>query len=983
MVRKEATKGQEEVMPLLKDAKKGDGKEEKKAARDDAGEAKRTKAAAAGQAGQKTKAPSAKEERKDAVAQKQDTPAAFTAPSQSTQSMSPEVKELYPPDKIKVVSLNDIMDVSNSQSFSKAQYVRTDDGKAVAIKEQNEPQKAVLDQQLFDKQFGYRRVDLTLGRKVHWHFKQVLKWRKVDWAHFFMGRVPITKWLPSYNWLNDLKVDVLGGVMLSIMSLPQGLAYGYLVGVPPIYGLITATFGPLVYTIFGSSRHNSPGCFAIAALMVGGVVEQFAHVESAEDPIINSHHSNICCKSASSVIEVDAAISVTSSITFLVGLWQIFFGLLNAGLLAVWLSDHLVQGLTSGAAVHVFTSQLKAMTGVDGVPPTSEPFGLIKFYLCFFRRLRTIKLPCVIISLIGNFLLLLSSYFIDPILKKWTNLKFPMELFLVAFSILLVFLSEGTRYQINVPVVGKVESGFPSPQVPSFDLVSELVWHGISIAIISFVIHIALAKLVSKKFHYEIDVNQEWFALGAMNTISSFFGCFVGGSSIGRTMTLVKFGTTSQLSTMVCCFIMVGFVYGAGAFIYHLPKAVLACIILCAMKDLYIQLFRGFGLCRQSTVDFMIFFVTLVSVVLINVNTGLIIGIVFALLTVVFRTQWADSTCMGRIPGTSDFKGLGHYRSAEEIPGIKVFRFDAPLYFANAELFILSVHNACGLNPVLVKAKLIERAAAEKAKETMDESSEANKTSSGDMQLRVVGRRLADASVDSVAEDPAEHVVTQLTHIIIDCSTIPYIDLMGKDAIAQTFADYATIDITVLIANCKVAVRQLFETSDFYQKVPKNRMFVSVNDAVTQALKEQRERVPERKQIDHTDGPRHVAKDPVALSPAQKTVVLNVLNEEGEEQITQSAASTTLSTQRADISAEVRKDSAQVRKNLQKFEKKKEDKVKKDDKKKEEPAKKEEKPVKKEEKPAKKEEKKKDEGKRLIWRRFSKAASKKDVDKTQ
>ncbi|ETN87070.1 hypothetical protein NECAME_01228, partial [Necator americanus] len=91
-----------------------------------------------------------------------------------------------------------------------------------------------------------------------------------------MGRVPITKWLPTYNWRDDLRADVLGGVMLSIMSLPQALAYGYLVGVPPIYGLITATFGPFVYAIFGSSRHNSPGCFAIAALMVGGVVERFA-----------------------------------------------------------------------------------------------------------------------------------------------------------------------------------------------------------------------------------------------------------------------------------------------------------------------------------------------------------------------------------------------------------------------------------------------------------------------------------------------------------------------------------------------------------------------------------------------------------------------------------------------------------------------------------------------------------------------------------
>ncbi|VDM69804.1 unnamed protein product [Strongylus vulgaris] len=138
----------------------------------------------------------------------------------------------------------------------------------------------------------------------------------------------------------------------------------------------------------------------------------------------------------------------------------------------------------------------------------------------------------------------------------------------VVFSILLVYLSEDTRYQINVPIVGKVgcctissskcfkiclkvDSGFPSPRVPPFEQVGELLWQGVTVAIISFVIHIALAKLVSKKFNYEIDVNQstikEWFALGAGHTISSFFGCFVGGSSIGRTMMQVKLGTRSQV----------------------------------------------------------------------------------------------------------------------------------------------------------------------------------------------------------------------------------------------------------------------------------------------------------------------------------------------------------------------------------------------------------------------------------------------------
>ncbi|VDM69749.1 unnamed protein product, partial [Strongylus vulgaris] len=145
-------------------------------------------------------------------------------------------------------------------------------------------------------------------------------------------------------------------------------------------------------------------------------------------------------------------------------------------------------------------------------------------------------------------------------------------------------------------------------------------------------------------------------------------------------------------------------------------------------------------------------------------------------------------------------------------------------------------------------------------------------------ELRVIGRRLSDASGD-VVEDAVEHVVTQLTHIIIDCSSIPYIDLMGKDAIAQIVADYAAIDITVLIANAKVAVRQLFETSDFYQKVAKNKMFVSLNDAVSQALKEQRERFPDRPPMivpsEIQRKPLSI-KEPVALSPAQKTIISNV-----------------------------------------------------------------------------------------------------------
>lgn len=146
-----------------------------------------------------------------------------------------------------------------------------------------------------------------------------------------------------------------------------------LVGVPPSYGLITGIIGPIIYALFGTSKHSSPGAFAIVSLMVGTVVESFGDVGSTNGTI-DSNVDLLCCRENKPRVSDGDAIGIAASVTLLVGLFQILFGLLNAGLLAVWLSDQLVQGLISGAAVHVLTSQLKSMTRISNVPPTSEPF---------------------------------------------------------------------------------------------------------------------------------------------------------------------------------------------------------------------------------------------------------------------------------------------------------------------------------------------------------------------------------------------------------------------------------------------------------------------------------------------------------------------------------------------------------------------------------------------------------------------------------
>ncbi|VDL84018.1 unnamed protein product [Nippostrongylus brasiliensis] len=217
-------------------------------------------------------------------------------------------------------------------------------------------------------------------------------------------------------------------------------------------------------------ERDDGGPFAIAALMVGGVVERFAADRSGHNN--STTRTTICCQTSGLAVPPDEAIEIASTVTLLVGLWQ--------------------------------------------------------FYICFFRRFHTIKIPCAVISVTCISLLLISNFFMDPVFRKWTNVKFPMEFVLV-------------------------DAGIPPPRLPSFNGAEELVWQAVTIAIISFVIHIALAKLISKRLNYEIDANQagaketEWFALGAMNAIASFFSCFAGGSSLGRTMMQVKFGTRSQV----------------------------------------------------------------------------------------------------------------------------------------------------------------------------------------------------------------------------------------------------------------------------------------------------------------------------------------------------------------------------------------------------------------------------------------------------
>uniref|UniRef100_A0A1I7TKH9 STAS domain-containing protein n=2 Tax=Caenorhabditis tropicalis TaxID=1561998 RepID=A0A1I7TKH9_9PELO len=647
------------------------------------------------------------------------------------------------------------------------------------------------------------------------------------------GMMPITLWLPQYNWRSSLLLDFLGGLMVSVMSVPQSLAYGMLVGVPPSYGLITGIIGPFVYSLFGTSKHASPGSFAIVSLMVGSVVESFGDSSSTDGFSSNLTllEDHFCCRQNKPKVSDMDAIAIATSVTLLAGLFQILFGLMNAGLLAVWLSDQLVQGLISGAAVHVLTSQLKSMTGISNVPPTSEPFQHVQFYICFFSQVQNVEIPALLMSVTCVSLLLVSAYIIDPYICKKVPVKFPMELLLVIGMTLIVHFTRNTSYEFEVKTVGEVESGIPSPYIPPMRNLFGMMGSAISIAIISFVIHISLCKLIAKKKQYVVSSNQEWFALGLMHSTSSFFGCFAGGSSLGRTMMQVKCGTKSQLSTIVSSIVLIIFVMGAAGTIKYLPKPVLASIVVVAMKDLFIQIFTCSALRNKNFVDYV-----------------------------------------------SIRKRLGLYETAYDIPGIKVFRFDSPIYFANSELFVGRIHEACGLNPLIVRGEIAEtekkQKEEQKKREKQDAENQQTKEKETKLEVTAHQAKVLDEKHPEPDPDPTlKFETTQLTHIIVDCSAVLYVDLMGIDALIDVYNDYKTIDISVLFANTQERVRQIFETTNFFEEVPRNRVFVSVSDAVDQAELEQK-RKNEAYFIQLKAAPKPTVAPPVAKSVGQKSAPL-------------------------------------------------------------------------------------------------------------
>ncbi|XP_066900423.1 solute carrier family 26 member 6 isoform X3 [Kogia breviceps] len=659
---------------------------------------------------------------------------------------------------------------------------------------------------------------------------------------------PVLAWLPQYPVRDWLLGDLLSGLSVAIMQLPQGLAYALLAGLPPVFGLYSSFYPVFIYFLFGTSRHISVGTFAVMSVMVGSVTESLA----PDEAFLQALNSTV------NVTARDAArVQAASTLSVLVGLFQVGLGLVHFGFVVTYLSEPLVRAYTTAASVQVFVSQLKYVFGLH-LSSRSGPLSLIYTVLEVCWKLPQTVVGTMVTAVVAGVVLLLVKLLNDK-LRRQLPMPLPGEL-LTLIGATGISYGVGLQHRFGVDVVGKIPARLLPPVAPSPQLFARLVGNAFAIAVVGFAIAISLGKIFALRHGYRVDSNQ----------------CFPVSCSMSRSLVQESTGGNTQVAGAISSLFILIIIVKLGELFQDLPKAVLAAAIIVNLKGMLMQFTDICSLWKANRVDLLIWLVTFVATILLNLDLGLAVAVVFSLLLVVVRTQLPHYSVLGQVPDTDIYRDVAEYSEAREVPGVKVFRSSATVYFANAELYSDTLKQKCGVNVdhlISQKKKLLRKqelklkrlqkenklpkqAAASKGTsisinvntsvidiESNDvEGSKAKQVSTGTELEGIAASGQEDAKAPDMSSLKTLGLPQPDFHsLILDLSSLSFVDTVCLKSLKNIFRDFREIEVEVYMAACHSPVVTQLEAGHFFDaSITKQHLFASVHDAVIFALQHPR-----------------------------------------------------------------------------------------------------------------------------------------------
>ncbi|XP_030625776.1 sulfate anion transporter 1 [Chanos chanos] len=626
------------------------------------------------------------------------------------------------------------------------------------------------------------------------------------------GFFPVVLWLPKYKLKEYIWGDIMSGLIVGIILIPQAIAYCLLAGLDPIYGLYTSFFANIIYFFMGTSRHVSVGIFSLMSLMVGQVVDRevyLAGFDLSEDSKTRTSDGplNITGHSNSSAINFTIngfgvecgkecyAISIATALTLLAGVYQVLMAVFRMGFVSVYLSAPMLDGFATGASCTILTVQAKYLLGLK-IPRHQGLGTVVVTWINIFKNIHNTNYCDLITSAICIFVLVMGKEIQDKY-KDRLKIPLPTELVVVAVATIVSHFAD-LNGQYGSSISGSIPTGFIPPKVPSFGLMPRVALDAIPLAVISFAFTVSLSEMFAKKNGYTVRPNQEMIAIGFCNIIPSFFHCFTTSAALAKTMVKDSTGCQTQVSSVISALVVLLVLLFFAPFFYALQKCVLACIIIVSLRGA-LRKFRDVP--KQwhlSKIDAIVWLVSMSSAALISVEIGLLIGVVFSMLCVVAQTQKPKVSLLGQVENTSHYDDMEEYNHLLPVPKVKIFRFQAPLYYANKDFFLKSLYKAVNLEPFLeiARRKKLEKKAKEKKSKQMDETEQAN----GDDGIGFISTKL------------------DFHTIILDCSSIPFVDTAGMNTLKGLVKDYNGVGVTVLLACCNTSVIDSLRRGSFFGK---------------------------------------------------------------------------------------------------------------------------------------------------------------------
>ena len=475
----------------------------------------------------------------------------------------------------------------------------------------------------------------------------------------WLPAVPLLDWGRQYKRESFIK-DMVAALIVTVMLIPQSLAYALLAGLPPEVGLYASVAPLLLYAVLGSSRVLAVGPVAVVSLMTAAAV--------AEHAAAGTH----------------AYWQVAITLAFLSGAMLLVMGLLRLGFLANFLSHPVISGFISASGLLIALSQLKTLMGVK-----AEGHNFVELLSSLVHQASNVHLLTLGVGTAATVFLFWVRKGLKPLLIAAGIAPKRADVLAKAGPVVAIALSTALAWSLDwqgqgMKLVGTVPQGLPPLTAPLWDLAlwQELWVPALLISVVGFVESVSVGQTLAAKRRQRIEPNQELVALGASNLSAAFTGGFPVTGGFARSVVNFDAGAvTPAAGVYTAVGITLASLFLTPA-LYYLPQATLAATIIVAVLSLV-----DFGILKStwrfSKLDFIAVLTTLLATLLVGVEKGLVLGVVVSLALFLFRASRPHIATVGLVPGTEHFRNVLRHEVLVS-PRLVCLRVDASMFFANA-----------------------------------------------------------------------------------------------------------------------------------------------------------------------------------------------------------------------------------------------------------------------------------------------------------